>query len=70
MNYLCLKKQIQSVLVIAPKSVYTVWQNEIEIHLPDEIKNRVVALSIMQPNSPPVSGVGMRSAVDKFWVYI
>ena len=39
-------------------------------HLPDEIKNRVLALSIMQPKSSPVSGVGMRSAVDKFWVYI
>ena len=48
-GFLYLKKQIQSVLVIAPKSVYTVWQNEIEIHLPDEIKNKIYKWNIDKP---------------------
>ena len=48
-GFLYLKKQIQSVLVIAPKSVYTVWQNEIEIHLPDEIKYKIYKWNIDKP---------------------
>ena len=31
--YLYLKKRIDSALIVAPKSVYTVWKNEIETHL-------------------------------------
>ena len=36
--YLYLKKRIDSALIVAPKSVYTVWKNEIDTHLPDSIE--------------------------------
>ena len=41
MAYLFLKKEINSALVIAPKSVYTVWETEIETHMPSEIKYKI-----------------------------
>ena len=36
--WLYLQNKIDSCLIIAPKSVYTVWQTEIETHLPDEVE--------------------------------
>ena len=39
--YLFLKKEINSVLVIAPKSVYTVWETEIETHMPTEVAYKI-----------------------------
>ena len=42
MAYLFLKEEINSALVIAPKSVYTVWETEIETHMPSEIKYKIL----------------------------
>ena len=39
--YLFLKEEINSVLVIAPKSVYTVWETEIETHMPTEVVYKI-----------------------------
>ena len=47
--YLYLKNQIKSVLVIAPKSVYTVWESEIKIHLPKEIQYKIYKWNISKP---------------------
>jgi len=47
--YLYLKKNIQSVLVIAPKSVYTVWESEIKTHLPKEIQYKIYKWNISKP---------------------
>ncbi|MDA0949890.1 MAG: SNF2-related protein, partial [Proteobacteria bacterium] len=35
--YLWFKRNINAALIIAPKSVYSVWDKEIDTHLPDEI---------------------------------
>ena len=37
-GYLNLTKQLKAALIIAPKSVYSIWKNEINTHLPNEIK--------------------------------
>ena len=47
--YSYFKKQITAVLVIAPKSVYTIWENEIETHLPSEIKYKIYKWNIDKP---------------------
>ena len=47
--YLYLKKRIDSALIVAPKSVYTVWKNEIETHLPDSIERKVYAWKVDKP---------------------
>jgi|TARA_R100001460_G_scaffold695_7_gene3202 SNF2 family DNA or RNA helicase len=49
MAYLYFKKQITAVLVIAPKSVYTVWENEIETHMPSELKYKIFKWNIDKP---------------------
>tara|TARA_R100001443_G_scaffold56624_1_gene67545 strand:+ start:14992 stop:16419 length:1428 start_codon:yes stop_codon:yes gene_type:complete len=49
LSYLFLKKEIQSVLVIAPKSVYTVWETEIETHIPNEITYKIYKWNIDKP---------------------
>ena len=49
LSYLFLKKEIQSVLVIAPKSVYTVWETEIETHIPTEINYKIYKWNIDKP---------------------
>ena len=36
--FLNLKKQLKAALIIAPKSVYSVWKKELNVHLPDMIK--------------------------------
>ena len=47
--YLFLKKRIDSALIVAPKSVYTVWKNEIETHLPNEIERQIYAWKVDKP---------------------
>jgi len=49
MAYLYFKKEITAVLVIAPKSVYTVWENEIETHMPSELKYKIFKWNIDKP---------------------
>tara|TARA_R100001086_G_scaffold2443_2_gene1722 strand:+ start:18408 stop:19814 length:1407 start_codon:yes stop_codon:yes gene_type:complete len=39
-------KYIDSALIIAPKSVYTIWDKEIETHLSDEIKRNIVVWNV------------------------
>ncbi len=49
MAYLFFQKKIDSALIIAPKSVYTVWQSEIETHLPDELKYKIYKWNLDKP---------------------
>ena len=37
-GYLNLKKQLKAALIIAPKSVYSVWKKELNVHLPSMSK--------------------------------
>ena len=46
MAYLFFKRKINSALIIAPKSVYTNWQSEIETHLPDVLKYKIFKWNI------------------------
>jgi len=48
-GYLYLKKRVNAALIVAPKSVYTVWKNEIEAHLPDEIPRSIFAWKVNKP---------------------
>ena len=48
-GYLHLKGKLDAALIIAPKSVYTVWRNEILTHLPDEINRIVYAWKVDKP---------------------
>ena len=50
-GYLFLKKRIDSALIVAPKSVYTVWKNEIETHLPEEIDKLIYAWKVDKPKA-------------------
>ena len=47
--YLYFTKKINAVLIIAHKSVYTIWENEIQIHLPNEIKYKIYKWNIDKP---------------------
>jgi len=49
MAYLYLKKEITSALIIAPKSVYTVWETEIETHIPESVKYKIFKWNIDKP---------------------
>ena len=49
MAYLFFQRKITAALIIAPKSVYTVWKNEIETHLPDSIERIVYAWKVDKP---------------------
>ena len=48
-GYLYLKKRINAALIVAPKSVYTVWRNEIDTHLPTEIDRSMFAWKVDKP---------------------
>ena len=48
--WLYLQNKIDSCLIIAPKSVYTVWQTEIETHLPDEVEYYIYRWNIDKKN--------------------
>jgi len=45
-SYLYLKQDIDSALIIAPKSVYTIWENEIKTHMPDQIDKEIFKWNI------------------------
>jgi SNF2 family DNA or RNA helicase len=47
--FLYLQRKITSVLIIAPKSVYTNWQSEIEIHMPDVLKYKIYKWNLDKP---------------------
>ena len=49
MGYLYLKKQIDTALIIAPKSVYTIWSKEIEAHLPDVVERDIFQWKVDKP---------------------
>ena len=38
-------------------------------HVPPLLRSKVAVLSMVEPNSPEVEGVGLRSSEDGFWVY-
>ena len=46
LSYLYLKQDIDSALIIAPKSVYTIWENEIKTHMPDEVQREIFKWNI------------------------
>ena len=46
LSYLYLKQDIDSALIIAPKSVYTIWENEIKTHMPDEVEREIFKWNI------------------------
>jgi len=48
-SYLYLLNKINTVLIIAPKSVYTVWESEILLHMPNEIKHKIYKWNIDKP---------------------
>jgi len=47
--YLYFQRKITSVLIIAPKSVYTNWESEIETHMPDVLKYKIYKWNIDKP---------------------
>jgi SNF2 family DNA or RNA helicase len=49
MAYLFLKKQIDSALIIAPKSVYTIWETEISTHMPEIVNKQIYKWNIDKP---------------------
>jgi SNF2 family DNA or RNA helicase len=46
MAYLFFKRQIDAVLVIAPKSVYLNWELEINTHIPEQLKYKIYKWNI------------------------
>ncbi len=50
-GYLYLKNQIDTVLIIAPKSVYTIWSKEIEAHLPDVVEKDIFQWKLDKPKT-------------------
>jgi len=47
--YLYFQRKITSVLIVAPKSVYTNWQSEIETHMPDVLKYQIFRWNLDKP---------------------
>ena len=45
-SYLYLKQDIVAALIIAPKSVYTIWENEIKTHMPNEVEREIFKWNI------------------------
>ena len=50
-GYLYLKKEIDTVLIIAPKSVYTIWSKEIQAHLPDIVERDIFQWKLDKPKA-------------------
>jgi len=44
--YLYLQRKITAALIVAPKSVYTNWESEIEVHMPDVLKYKIYKWNI------------------------
>jgi len=49
MAYLFFQRKITAALIIAPKSVYTVWETEIDTHMPDVLKKHIFKWNIDKP---------------------
>ena len=49
MAYLFFQRKINSALIIAPKSVYLNWENEIETHMPDVLKYKIFRWNVDKP---------------------
>ena len=49
MSYLFFQRKINAALIIAPKSVYTIWETEIETHMPDVLKKSIFKWNIDKP---------------------
>tara|TARA_Y100001980_G_C14547286_1_gene327760 strand:- start:1270 stop:2697 length:1428 start_codon:yes stop_codon:yes gene_type:complete len=49
MAFLYFQRKITSALIIAPKSVYTIWESEIETHMPDVLKKTIFKWNIDKP---------------------
>jgi SNF2 family DNA or RNA helicase len=49
MAYLFFQRKITAALIIAPKSVYTIWESEIEAHMPEVIKKCIFKWNIDKP---------------------
>ena len=49
MAYLFFKQQITSALIIAPKSVYTVWETEIQTHIPESVEYKIYKWNLDKP---------------------
>src|SRR5210317_2555550 len=47
--FLYLQRKITSVLIIAPKSVYTNWESEIQTHMPEIIKHNIFKWNLDKP---------------------
>jgi SNF2 family DNA or RNA helicase len=47
--YLYLQRKITAALIVAPKSVYTNWESEIEVHMPDVLKYKIYKWNIDKP---------------------
>jgi SNF2 family DNA or RNA helicase len=47
--YLFFKRRVNSALIIAPKSVYTNWESEIQTHMPDVLKYKIYKWNIDKP---------------------
>ena len=49
MAFLYFQRKITSALIIAPKSVYTIWETEIETHMPSVLKKTIFKWNIDKP---------------------
>ena len=49
MAYLFLQRKITAALIIAPKSVYTNWETEIEVHMSEVIKYKIFKWNLDKP---------------------
>jgi SNF2 family DNA or RNA helicase len=49
MSYLFFQRKITAALIIAPKSVYTIWETEIDTHMPDVLKKSIFKWNIDKP---------------------
>ena len=49
MAYLFIQRKISAALIIAPKSVYTNWETEIEVHMPQVIKYKIYKWNLDKP---------------------
>ena len=49
MSYLFFQRKITAALIIAPKSVYTIWETEIDTHMTDVLKKSIFKWNIDKP---------------------
>ena len=51
LGYLSFKGLVDAALIIAPKSVYSIWETEIHTHMPDAIKYEIYKWNIDKPKN-------------------